>query len=160
ARSVVIPGFRPRKFAAGSFGTPCALIIRERKAATDVKTSLNHALREDGGAGEAPSGLGAPPRPLDVHHRPDAGGPTVPAVRRQASDEIADCRVAGTMAPLGEPRPQSIDAEGLAARRAVLDHAVGVEQQRRAAVDVREAELVGRARVGSEHEAADGELVN
>jgi 2,3,4,5-tetrahydropyridine-2-carboxylate N-succinyltransferase len=48
ARAVVIPGTRPRDFPAGSFGTPCALIIGERSASTDRKTSLNQALREYG----------------------------------------------------------------------------------------------------------------
>ncbi len=48
ARAVVIPGTRPREFPAGSFGTPCALIIGERKASTDLKTSLNQALRDFG----------------------------------------------------------------------------------------------------------------
>ncbi|HUK64719.1 MAG TPA: 2,3,4,5-tetrahydropyridine-2,6-dicarboxylate N-succinyltransferase, partial [Dongiaceae bacterium] len=38
ARAVVIPGYRPRKFAAGSFGVPCALIIGERAESTDRKT--------------------------------------------------------------------------------------------------------------------------
>jgi len=47
-RSVVIPGYRPRAFPAGKYGVPCALIIGERKASTDVKTSLNDALREFG----------------------------------------------------------------------------------------------------------------
>ena len=47
-RAVVIPGFRPKKFVAGSFGTPCALIIGERRESTDTKTSLNQALREFG----------------------------------------------------------------------------------------------------------------
>lgn len=46
ARSVVIPGSRPKKFAAGEFGVPCALIIGQRKASTDLKTSLNQALRD------------------------------------------------------------------------------------------------------------------
>ena len=46
ARSVVIPGMRPRKFPAGEYHTPCALIIGKRKESTDRKTSLNHALRE------------------------------------------------------------------------------------------------------------------
>jgi 2,3,4,5-tetrahydropyridine-2,6-dicarboxylate N-succinyltransferase len=45
-RSVVIPGTQPKRFAAGEFGTPCALIIGERSDATDQKTSLNAALRE------------------------------------------------------------------------------------------------------------------
>jgi len=47
-RAVVIPGYRPRQFAAGSFGVPCALVIGERGAGTDRKTSLNEALREFG----------------------------------------------------------------------------------------------------------------
>ena len=46
ARAVVIPGTQPKRFAAGEFGTPCALIIGERSDATDQKTSLNAALRE------------------------------------------------------------------------------------------------------------------
>jgi 2,3,4,5-tetrahydropyridine-2-carboxylate N-succinyltransferase len=45
-RSVVIPGTRPKQFAAGEFGVPCALIIGQRKPSTDLKTSLNQALRE------------------------------------------------------------------------------------------------------------------
>ncbi len=45
-RSVVIPGTLPKTFAAGEYGVPCALIIGQRKASTDVKTSLNDALRE------------------------------------------------------------------------------------------------------------------
>ena len=48
ARAVVIPGTRPRAFPAGEFATPCALIIGERGASTDRKTSLNQALREFG----------------------------------------------------------------------------------------------------------------
>lgn len=48
ARSVVIPGTRPKKFPAGEFGVPCALIIGERKASTDRKVSLNAALRDFG----------------------------------------------------------------------------------------------------------------
>jgi len=48
ARAVVIPGTRPRQFPAGEFGTPCALIIGERRESTDMKTSLNQALREFG----------------------------------------------------------------------------------------------------------------
>ncbi len=47
-RAVVIPGTMPKKFPAGEFGTPCALLIGERKASTDLKTSLNQALREFG----------------------------------------------------------------------------------------------------------------
>jgi 2,3,4,5-tetrahydropyridine-2,6-dicarboxylate N-succinyltransferase len=45
-RSVVIPGSYPKKFPAGEFQVPCALIIGKRKASTDLKTSLNDALRE------------------------------------------------------------------------------------------------------------------
>jgi 2,3,4,5-tetrahydropyridine-2-carboxylate N-succinyltransferase len=48
ARAVVIPGSMPRMFPAGSFGVPCALVIGERRASTDRKTSLNEALREFG----------------------------------------------------------------------------------------------------------------
>ena len=48
ARAVVIPGSRPRRFPAGEYGTPCALIIGERSGSTDRKTSLNQALREFG----------------------------------------------------------------------------------------------------------------
>ncbi|HRD53782.1 MAG TPA: 2,3,4,5-tetrahydropyridine-2,6-dicarboxylate N-succinyltransferase, partial [Flavobacteriales bacterium] len=47
-RSVVIPGTVPKKFAAGEYGVPCALIIGQRKESTDKKTSLNEALREHG----------------------------------------------------------------------------------------------------------------
>lgn len=46
ARSVVIPGSYTKKFAAGEYQVPCALIIGERKESTDLKTSLNDALRE------------------------------------------------------------------------------------------------------------------
>jgi len=45
-RSVVIPGSFPKKFNAGEFQVSCALIIGKRKASTDIKTSLNDALRE------------------------------------------------------------------------------------------------------------------
>jgi len=45
ARSVVIPGTRPKKFPAGEFGVPCALIIGRRNESTDRKVSLNDALR-------------------------------------------------------------------------------------------------------------------
>jgi len=45
-RSVVIPGSYTKKFAAGEFQVPCALIIGTRKESTDKKTSLNDALRE------------------------------------------------------------------------------------------------------------------
>ena len=43
---VVIPGSWPKKFPAGEFNVPCALIIGARSASTDRKTSLNQALRE------------------------------------------------------------------------------------------------------------------
>jgi 2,3,4,5-tetrahydropyridine-2,6-dicarboxylate N-succinyltransferase len=46
ARSVVIPGIRQKKFPAGEFGIPCALIIGKRSEATDRKVSLNEALRD------------------------------------------------------------------------------------------------------------------
>ena len=46
-RSVVIPGSYPKKFPAGEFNVPCALIIGKRKESTDKKTSLNEALREN-----------------------------------------------------------------------------------------------------------------
>ena len=46
ARSVVIPGTYPKKFPAGEYQVPCALIIGQRKASTDMKTSLNDALRD------------------------------------------------------------------------------------------------------------------
>lgn len=45
-RSVVIPGSYTKKFAAGEYQVPCALIIGTRKESTDKKTSLNDALRE------------------------------------------------------------------------------------------------------------------
>lgn len=48
ARSVVIPGTRPKQFPAGEFHVPCALIIGRRTEATDKKTSLNQALRDFG----------------------------------------------------------------------------------------------------------------
>ena len=46
ARSVVIPGSYTKSFPAGDFQVPCALIIGTRKPSTDLKTSLNNALRE------------------------------------------------------------------------------------------------------------------
>jgi 2,3,4,5-tetrahydropyridine-2-carboxylate N-succinyltransferase len=46
ARSVVIPGSYTKKFAAGDYNVPCALIIGKRKESTNKKTSLNDALRE------------------------------------------------------------------------------------------------------------------
>lgn len=45
SRSVVIPGSYTKKFPAGEFQVPCALIIGKRKESTDKKTSLNDALR-------------------------------------------------------------------------------------------------------------------
>ncbi len=46
-RSVVIPGSYTKKFPAGEFNVPCAMIIGQRKTSTDKKTSLNAALREN-----------------------------------------------------------------------------------------------------------------
>lgn len=46
-RSVVIPGSYTKNFPAGQYQVPCALIIGQRKASTDLKTSLNDALREN-----------------------------------------------------------------------------------------------------------------
>ncbi len=46
-RSVVIPGSYAKKFPAGEFHVPCAIIIGKRKESTDKKTSLNEALREN-----------------------------------------------------------------------------------------------------------------
>ncbi|HMT51714.1 MAG TPA: 2,3,4,5-tetrahydropyridine-2,6-dicarboxylate N-succinyltransferase [Saprospiraceae bacterium] len=45
-RSVVIPGSYTKKFPAGEYQVPCALIIGQRKPSTDTKVSLNDALRE------------------------------------------------------------------------------------------------------------------
>jgi 2,3,4,5-tetrahydropyridine-2-carboxylate N-succinyltransferase len=47
-RSVVIPGTRVKKFPAGEFGIPAALIIGRRSESTDKKVSLNAALRDFG----------------------------------------------------------------------------------------------------------------
>lgn len=46
ARSVVIPGSYSKKFPAGEYNVACALIIGKRKTSTDLKTSLNDALRD------------------------------------------------------------------------------------------------------------------
>ncbi len=46
-RAVVIPGSYTKKFPAGEYQVPCALIIGKRKESTDLKTSLNDALREN-----------------------------------------------------------------------------------------------------------------
>jgi 2,3,4,5-tetrahydropyridine-2-carboxylate N-succinyltransferase len=48
ARSVVVPGMREKKFPAGTFHLPCALIIGKRTESTDKTTSLNSALRDFG----------------------------------------------------------------------------------------------------------------
>jgi 2,3,4,5-tetrahydropyridine-2-carboxylate N-succinyltransferase len=45
-RSVVLPGTRPKEYRAGRYEIPCALIVGERSASTDLKTSLNDVLRE------------------------------------------------------------------------------------------------------------------
>jgi 2,3,4,5-tetrahydropyridine-2-carboxylate N-succinyltransferase len=45
-RSVVLPGTRPKEYPAGWYDLPCALIVGERSASTDLKTSLNDVLRE------------------------------------------------------------------------------------------------------------------
>ena len=43
---VVVPGMRPKSFAAGEYHLPCALIIGERNKGTDLKTSRTDVLRE------------------------------------------------------------------------------------------------------------------
>jgi 2,3,4,5-tetrahydropyridine-2-carboxylate N-succinyltransferase len=45
-RAVVLPGTRPKEFPAGTFQVACALIVGERSASTDLRTSLNDVLRE------------------------------------------------------------------------------------------------------------------
>jgi 2,3,4,5-tetrahydropyridine-2-carboxylate N-succinyltransferase len=47
ARSVVIPGSYVKEFPAGNYNVPCALIIGQRNESTDLKTSLNEALRQN-----------------------------------------------------------------------------------------------------------------
>lgn len=47
ANSVVIPGSYAKEFPAGSYHVPCAIIIGKRKPSTDLKTSLNEALRDN-----------------------------------------------------------------------------------------------------------------
>jgi 2,3,4,5-tetrahydropyridine-2-carboxylate N-succinyltransferase len=47
-RSIVVPGTRPKDFPAGTYHLACALIIGQRRESTDLKTSLNDALREHG----------------------------------------------------------------------------------------------------------------
>jgi 2,3,4,5-tetrahydropyridine-2-carboxylate N-succinyltransferase len=49
--SVVLPGVRQKEYPAGTYGLQCALIVGQRSASTDLKTSLNEALREHGIAG-------------------------------------------------------------------------------------------------------------
>ena len=46
--AVVVPGTRPKEFPAGTYQVSCALIIGRRSESTDLKTSLNDALREHG----------------------------------------------------------------------------------------------------------------
>ena len=50
-RSVVVPGTRPKEFPAGTYQLACALIIGRRDESTDLKVSLNDALREYGVGG-------------------------------------------------------------------------------------------------------------
>jgi 2,3,4,5-tetrahydropyridine-2-carboxylate N-succinyltransferase len=51
-RAIVVPGTRPKEFPAGTYNLACALIVGWRSEATDLKVSLNDALRElDSGAG-------------------------------------------------------------------------------------------------------------
>ena len=57
-RSVVVPGTRPKEFPAGTYQLACALIIGRRNESTDLKVSLNDALREYG----IGSGLDGPRR--------------------------------------------------------------------------------------------------
>jgi 2,3,4,5-tetrahydropyridine-2-carboxylate N-succinyltransferase len=45
-RAVVLPGMRSKDFPAGRYDLPCALVVGERSASTDLKTSLNDVLRE------------------------------------------------------------------------------------------------------------------
>jgi 2,3,4,5-tetrahydropyridine-2-carboxylate N-succinyltransferase len=47
-RAIVVPGTRPREFPAGTFQLACALIIGWRSESTDLRVSLNEALREHG----------------------------------------------------------------------------------------------------------------
>jgi 2,3,4,5-tetrahydropyridine-2-carboxylate N-succinyltransferase len=47
-RAIVVPGTRPKEFPAGTFNLACALIIGWRNASTDLRVSLNDALREHG----------------------------------------------------------------------------------------------------------------
>ena len=45
-RAIVVPGTRPKEFPAGTYQLACALIVGWRSEATDLKVSLNDALRE------------------------------------------------------------------------------------------------------------------
>ena len=47
-RAIVVPGTRPKEFPAGTFNLACALIIGWRDASTDLRVSLNEALRDHG----------------------------------------------------------------------------------------------------------------
>jgi 2,3,4,5-tetrahydropyridine-2,6-dicarboxylate N-succinyltransferase len=49
--SIVLPGVRQKEYPAGTYGLSCALIVGQRSESTDLKTSLNEALREHGIAG-------------------------------------------------------------------------------------------------------------
>ncbi len=52
SRAIVVPGTRPKKFPAGTYHLACALIVGWRSETTDLKVSLNDALRElDSGTG-------------------------------------------------------------------------------------------------------------
>ena len=47
-RAIVVPGTRPKEFPAGTYNLACALIVGWRSEVTDLKVSLNQALREHG----------------------------------------------------------------------------------------------------------------
>jgi 2,3,4,5-tetrahydropyridine-2-carboxylate N-succinyltransferase len=47
-RAIVVPGTRPKEFPAGTYQLACALIVGWRSESTDLKVSLNDALREHG----------------------------------------------------------------------------------------------------------------
>jgi 2,3,4,5-tetrahydropyridine-2-carboxylate N-succinyltransferase len=47
-RAIVVPGTRPKEFPAGTYHLSCALIIGRRSESTDLRTSLNDALRDYG----------------------------------------------------------------------------------------------------------------
>ncbi len=47
-RAIVVPGTRPKEFPAGTYNLACALIVGWRSEATDLKVSLNDALRQHG----------------------------------------------------------------------------------------------------------------